>query len=81
MSDWEIIIAYWGESERSETLANKCRLLQKKQLVVWGGDSSLTPGKRCSFYHHLSFQNVFPALNLPLNCHIMAIGSSTTYSA
>ena len=25
INDWEYIIAYWEESERSEVLANKCQ--------------------------------------------------------
>ena len=29
INDWEIIIAYWEESEQSEMLANKCALFQK----------------------------------------------------
>ena len=29
VNDWEKIIVYWKESERSEVLANKCGLFQK----------------------------------------------------
>ena len=42
-----------------------------------GGGSSVTPGKLCNFYPHLSLPAAFPALNVPQNFYIMTFGSPT----
>ena len=48
-------------------------------MGVWDGGSSPTPGKLCNFYPHLRLQIVSSALNLPQNCYIMTIASSTQH--
>ena len=73
-NDWKIIIEYWEQPRCLRTSV----VCSKQQLEVWGCGSSATPRKLCSFYPRLSWKTVLPALNLPQNCYIMTIGSSTS---
>ena len=53
INDWEIIIEIGKNLSKT-----RCQLASvvcsKKQLGVWGGGSSATPGKLCNFYPHLT---------------------------
>ena len=56
INDWEIIIVYWEESERSKALANKFGLLQKTT-------GSLGSWQQCSFRKTLQFLSSFKLAN------------------
>ena len=50
-------IAYWEDSDQSETLGNDCSSFKKKLVV-----GCAVPGKFCHFYFYLSMGTVFTAL-------------------
>ena len=67
---------HWPKN-RSTVLANNCGSFQK-QLGVWVGSISTTPGKLCSFCPYLRLETVSPAIKLPRNNYInMNIDSPT----
>ena len=65
IKNWENIIAYWEESERSEALANK--------FQQWWNLAAVQPQE--NVYPHLSLKTVLLAPKLSQNCYIMNINS------
>ena len=58
-----------------QDISKKVWFVAKSSWGVWDGGSSATPEKSLQFYPHLSFEIMFPALNLLQNCCIMNICS------
>ena len=60
-------VAYWGESERTEVLANNFGFFQIQLAILV---LVKTPGKFCSFSPLLNLQRAFPALKLTENSYL-----------
>ena len=63
--DWENIVVYWEESERSEALTNECGLYQKELVGVWVVAAAQPQEIAAIFTLILAWKQCFQNLN----CH------------